>query len=205
MSTRLDVLVQRARGVGVRDDHARAYVARLATTRATEVHARRVWVPWLVGGFGLAAAAVMLLLLLRPSGQLGAAISIGDRVAIIAEPATRYRIARTTPEETVVDVDRGTVTARLWPGALAHRLVLRGGAIEAVATGTVYSLTVDARGGGSVAVHEGTVAVGRRSPRRAARGPTQRLPRRGICSPLAGSCRAARGGQTTAPRRIAAR
>ena len=98
MSTRLDALVERARQVGVREDHAHAYVARLATASVT-VQPRRVWVPWLVGAFGLAAAAVMLLLLLRPSAQLGAAIAVGDRVAIIAEPATRYRIARTTPDE----------------------------------------------------------------------------------------------------------
>jgi hypothetical protein len=160
VSTRLDALVQRARAVGVRDDHAHEYVAQLAQWSAEpQAMPRRTWVPWLFGGLGFAAAAVLLLLLVRRDAPQASPLALGDRVAIIAEPDTAYRIARADRGETIVDVERGTVTARLWPGDAPHRLVLRGGAVEAVATGTVYSLTVDAGGKPSVAVHEGTVDV----------------------------------------------
>jgi hypothetical protein len=166
VSTRLNDLIECARAVGVRADHARDYVAGLPSLAATPASPRRAWAPWLVGAFGLAAAAVMLVLLLRGSDDGGniAAITVGDRVAIIADPATTYRIARTTATETIVEVDRGTITARLWSGEVGHRLVLRGGSIDAVATGTVYSLTVDDRGEASVAVHEGKVSVENAGP-----------------------------------------
>jgi hypothetical protein len=161
VSTRLEVLIQRARDVGVRDDHARVYVGELARWgAAAPVRPRRTWVPWLAGAF---AIAVLIVVVVAPRvvprrGTVAGPLALGDRVAIVAEPNTTYRVARATADETVVDVERGTLTARLWPGESVHRLVLRGGAIEAVATGTVYSLTVDERGA-SVAVHEGSVAV----------------------------------------------
>lgn len=158
MSTRLENLVHRARDVGVRADHARAYVDELARWASVPARPRRTWVPWLAGAFAVAAALIIWFTRGSAVAPASEPLALGDRVAIIAEPHTTYRVARATADETVVDVEHGTITARLWPGAAQHRLVLRGGAIEAVATGTVYSLTVD-DGRASVAVHEGKVAV----------------------------------------------
>jgi ferric-dicitrate binding protein FerR (iron transport regulator) len=87
-------------------------------------------------------------------------------IAIIAAPGTAYRVIAVTVEHTDVIVDHGVVTARLFPGAGHHELVLRGGDVIARATGTVYSLTV-ADTGVVVSVHEGTVAVHDRAGDRA--------------------------------------
>jgi hypothetical protein len=79
---------------------------------------------------------------------------------VIAAPHTRYRVVAAGDDRTEVLVDEGTVTARLWPGARPHRLVLRGAGVEAVATGTVFALEVGDQGA-SVLVHEGHVEVTR--------------------------------------------
>ncbi len=158
---RLDSLIARARTASVRDDHARAYVGELARwARAAEPAPRARWLPWLVGGFAVAAAAVIALVLLRrPSlTREDDLVPLGGRVAIVAEAGTAYHVVVAERDRTTIAVDHGTVTARLWPGEHPHALTLRGGEVEAVATGTVYSLSVDARGA-VVAVHEGKVAV----------------------------------------------
>jgi hypothetical protein len=157
---RLDDLIAHARRLPVHDAAARRYVAELRRWARPEPRPTRL--PWLAAGFAIAAAAIVLLVVLRPGvATEPSAISIGDRVAIIAEPRTHYRVIAADAEHTEVVVDRGTVTARLWPGARPHRLALRGGGVEAIATGTVYALHVDDRGSASVFVHEGKVAVRR--------------------------------------------
>jgi hypothetical protein len=85
-------------------------------------------------------------------------MQIGPRVAIVADADTRWHVLATDGDHTEIFVDRGTVTARLFPGEHAHRLALRGANIAAFAKGTVYSLTVD-DAGGTVEVHEGVVEV----------------------------------------------
>ncbi len=159
--SRLDDMIARARDLQVRDDHADRYVAELGRWARPEPTPSRA--PWFAFAFAAAAAAVLLVLVLRPHGDATAAASairIGERVAIIAEPDTSYRVLAADVDRTEVFVERGTVTARLWPGEHPHRLALRGDGIEAVATGTVYALSVDERGP-SVHVREGKVAVAR--------------------------------------------
>jgi hypothetical protein len=157
---RLDDLIARARQLPVHEPAARRYVAELRRWARPESRPARL--PWLAAGFAIAAAAVLLVVVLRPRVAADpSAIRIGDRVAIVAEPSTQYRVIAADAEHTEVVVDRGTVTARLWPGAHPHRLALRGGGVEAVATGTVYALHVDDHGSASVFVHEGKVAVRR--------------------------------------------
>jgi hypothetical protein len=158
--TRLDDLIASARAATVRDEHARTYVGELARwASATPAPARKSWLPWLAFGLGLAGAAAAIALWLRPRPTPASnVLDVGDRVAIVVEPGTDYRIAMTDASRTEIEVDRGTVTARLWPGATEHHLVLRGGNLEAAAKGTVYALTVDAQKG-SVTVFEGEVAV----------------------------------------------
>ncbi|NVB85082.1 MAG: hypothetical protein HOV81_42340 [Kofleriaceae bacterium] len=159
--TRLDDAIARARTLEVRDEGARQFVAELSQWAGKSEPARARW-PWFAGGVALAAAAAVLLLVVRESPRPvePSAIRLGDRVAIVVAPSTQYRVVATDEERTVVEVTRGTVTARLWPGARAYRLGLRGGGVEAVATGTVFALRVD-DDGASVEVHEGHVAVSR--------------------------------------------
>ena len=162
--SRLDDLITRARQLPVNEAGAQRYVAELARW-ARHDEPRRSRVPWFAGGFALAAAAaVIALLLLRPdrAAPEASALRIGERVAIIAEPNTRYRVLAAETDRTELFVERGTITARLWPGAAPHRLALRAEGVEAVATGTVYALQVDDHGA-SVHVHEGKVAVTRGS------------------------------------------
>lgn len=175
--TRLSLLVDRARAARVSPEDARAYVGELARwARVEPARPRRAWSWWLGGGAALAAAAAAALVLLvvadrKPDGASAEVahqtplrpfdatpVRIGERVAIVAAPASVYAIATARGDETTIVVERGTVTARLWPGAQPHRLSLRGAGVEAVATGTVYSLRVDEHGA-SVEVHEGTVGV----------------------------------------------
>lgn len=163
--SQLDHLIARAKDLTVRDDHARLQVAELSRWVRPHAEPSRTRLPWFAGGFAIAAAAaVIVLLVTRPTPTLdrGGALRIGDRVAIIAEPNTRYRVLAADARSTEVFVEHGTVTARLWPGAQPHRLALRGEGIEAVATGTVFALQVDDRGA-SVHVHEGKVEVTRGS------------------------------------------
>jgi hypothetical protein len=138
----LDGLVQNARDVAVRADAADRYVRELERW-APPVVSRRPW--WLVGaGAAVAAAAIVALVVVRRPGseQPLAPVRIGDRVAIVADVGTSYRVLDATADETRIAIDDGTVTARLWHDGHPHRLSLEGGGVVAVATGTVFSLTV---------------------------------------------------------------
>src|SRR5262249_34851534 len=87
-----------------------------------------------------------------------APITIGDRVAIVVEPGTAFRVIRAAADETRILVERRAVTARLFHPTAGHRLALEGGGVVASATGTVYSLAVGA-GGATVRVDDGAVDV----------------------------------------------
>ncbi len=161
--SRLDDMLARAHDLPVRGDEAARYVAELERWARPIAEPRRSWLPWFAGGFALAAAAaVILVVVLRtpPAPVAAGAMGIGDRVAVIAAPDTQYRVVAAGDDRTELLVDHGMVTARLWPGARPHRLVLRGAGVEAVATGTVFALAVDETGA-HVLVHEGHVAVTR--------------------------------------------
>jgi hypothetical protein len=151
----LDALIQRARGATVRREVAEAYVRELE--RWTSRRKTRPWRAWALAT-AAAAAAATLVLVLRADGPELTPVRIGDRVAIVVEPGTSYRIVHASPDDTAIEVDHGEVTARLWPGVGAHHLALQGGGMVAMATGTVYSLAVE-RGSGEVHVDEGTVEV----------------------------------------------
>jgi len=161
---RLDDLVHAARRLDVRAEHARAQVDELGRWARIEPAPRPRWVPWLAAT-GLAAAAVVLVLVLaRPPTQqtmeATAPMRIGDRVALIVAPGTSYRIGIAEAARTEIIVERGAITARLWPGSPPHALTLRGHDVTARALGTVYTLAVDERGA-RVEVHEGRVEVQR--------------------------------------------
>jgi hypothetical protein len=164
--SRLDDMITRARQLPVDEAGAQRYVAELGRWAHREQPAPSRG-PWFVLGFGFAAAAaaiaVVVLLPPRTAREISA-VRIGERVAIVAEPNTQYRVLASEGERTELFVERGTITARLWPGARPHHLALRADGVEAVATGTVYSLAVD-EAGASVHVHEGKVAVARGSER----------------------------------------
>jgi hypothetical protein len=166
----LDAVIRRARSATVRRDAAEAYVRELE--RSTDESREQSWSrtpdelrrpSWLAPTLAIAAVVVVALaagLFLTPHSQPPprAAVRIGERVAIVVEPGTVYRIVRAGGDETTIEVERGQVTARLWPGTHAHRLTLQGGGVIALAQGTVYSLAVE-RGTGAVQVDEGTVEV----------------------------------------------
>jgi len=154
----LPELIERARRTEVRADLAERRVAELV--RWTRPATSR-WLPFGAGLAVAAAAAAMIVWLIRTPPPEQSPVSIGDRVAIVSEPGTRYRVATASHEATEIVVDRGAVTARLWPGAQPHELALRGGDVVARATGTIYTLSVDAKGGAKVSVHEGKVDVSR--------------------------------------------
>jgi hypothetical protein len=159
--SRLDHLISRARTLNVRPEHAATYVTELGRwARASEPEPRRRWIPWMLGAFATAAAAIALVLFLGRDARSseGDVVRVGQRVAIVAAPSTTYRVVVADRDHTTLEVERGTVTARLYPGTQRHELRLRGGGVEALATGTVYSLTVGTSGP-SVTVHEGTVLV----------------------------------------------
>ncbi|MBL8619678.1 MAG: hypothetical protein JNK64_00210 [Myxococcales bacterium] len=157
----LDHLLARARQAEVRPELAAAAVT--AATRAAHERAvaPRAWWPRVAVGAGLALALAAVVLLAWPRRAApppAAVVAIGDRVAIAVSPGGRYAVAAADGDHTVVVVERGAVTARLWPGARPHRLALRGADVEATATGTVFTVAVDERGA-TVRVHEGTVQV----------------------------------------------
>jgi len=156
----LDHLLARARQAEVRPELAVAAVAAAARAAHAPAVAHRPWWPRIAAGAGLALAlaAVVLLAWPRRAAPPAAVVAIGDRVAIAVSPGGRYAVAAADDERTVVVVERGAVTARLWPGARPHRLALRGADVEATATGTVFTVAVDDRGA-TVRVHEGTVQV----------------------------------------------
>ncbi len=153
----LDALIEVARGATIRRDLASTYVRELDRWAARQPERRR-WPLWAAGGLAMAAAAVMIFTITRPVGVAPTALRIGDRVAIVAEPGTEYRVVTATADETAIDVEHGAVTARLWPGAAPHHLVLAGGGVTASAKGTIYQLVVTA-GRASVQVAQGTVEV----------------------------------------------
>jgi hypothetical protein len=154
----LDALIERARSATVDRAAAERYVSELERRERAVPRPRR-WVPWLAGGLAAAAAAAAALRLWPdPPHPPGAPVAISDRVTVIADPDTVYHPAHTGADDTTITVERGAVTARLWPGERRHRLVLAGGGITAVATGTVYSLAVRS-GAPMVSVVQGTVEV----------------------------------------------
>ena len=166
--TDLDHLVARARTAPVRRATAEAYVRELERW-ARPASPSRAWLPWLAGGLALAAVAVLAIVATRgpaPRPLAAAPVQVGDRVAIVAEPGTSYRVVAATESETRIAIEHGTITARLWHGARAHQLSLEGGGVIATATGTVYSLAVGPDGP-VVHVDEGTVAVVDRTGTRA--------------------------------------
>jgi hypothetical protein len=69
-----------------------------------------------------------------------------------------YRVAAAEATHTEIDVESGTVTARLFHADGAHELTLAGGGVRAHAVGTIYSLSVE-NGQGAVDVQQGTVRV----------------------------------------------
>jgi len=156
--TDLDRLIERARAADVNRDAAERYVRELDRWVRPVVRPQRRWLAWLAAG-GAAAAAVVLAVLWGASPvAVPLPVRIGDRVALVADPATAYRVVRADAGETAIAIERGAVTARLWPGARPHRLALSGLGVSATATGTVYSLVIGARGA-VVHVIEGTVEV----------------------------------------------
>ncbi|MBZ0235379.1 MAG: hypothetical protein K8M05_23830, partial [Deltaproteobacteria bacterium] len=158
MTPTLDALIERARTSEVRDD-GHALVAELDRWATRRPEPRR-WPVWFGGGV-LAAAAAAAIFFLWPRASTpvsGAPLQLGGRVAIVSDPGTDYRVIEASDAATEVVVERGAITARLWSGDAAHRLVLRGGDVVATASGTVYTLSVD-DGVGAVFVHEGAVTV----------------------------------------------
>lgn len=156
----LPELIERARRTEVRADLAEARVGELVRW-APPPEARWRWLPFGAGLAVAAAAAAMIVWLVRTPPAEPQPISIGDRVTIVSEPGTHYRVATASHDATEIVVERGAVTARLWPGSERHELALRGGDVVARATGTIYTLSVDAAGSARVSVHEGKVDVER--------------------------------------------
>jgi hypothetical protein len=186
----LDTLIERARSAAVHRADAERYVREIERRAQDSARPRR-WVPWLAAGLAAAAAVAALLLWGkgrdRGPGQPGEAIALralSNRVTIVAEPDTVYRVERAGSESTKVVVERGTVTARLWHGA-PHRLELSGGDVTAIATGTVYSLAVQS-GGAVVSVLEGTVEVRRDKEVHAVHASQTWPPGRAAADPAAG-------------------
>ncbi|MBK9037261.1 MAG: hypothetical protein IPL61_39465 [Myxococcales bacterium] len=155
----LDDLLARARAAEVRPELAAAAVADAARAVRVAAPPRRWRWPLVAGGLAVAAAVLVLLVRPRPGGPTAATVlTIGDRVAIAVEPGGRYGVVAADADRTIIAIERGTVTARLWPGARRYHLALRGADVVATATGTIYTLAVDDRGA-VVRVHAGTVAV----------------------------------------------
>src|ERR1044071_7023661 len=155
--TDLDALIERARSATVDRAAAERYVRELER-RGRVAPRSRWWLPWLAGGLAAAAAAIVLWLWPEPSRLLGELVAISDRGTVVADPDTEYHVAHGGVDDTTITVERGAVTARLWPGVRSHRLVLAGGEVTAVATGTVYSLAIRS-GAVVVSVMQGTVEV----------------------------------------------
>ncbi|MGE0868646.1 MAG: hypothetical protein AB7P03_08795 [Kofleriaceae bacterium] len=153
----LDALIQRARDANVRRDVADGYVRELDRWAQRPAAPRR-WVPWVVSGLAVAAAIAVFVMRRPDVTAIDSPIHIGDRVAIVADPNTTYRVMRADGDATTIAVDRGRITARLWPGGAPHKLALEGGGVVATATGTVYSLAVTSQGA-SVEVERGSVRV----------------------------------------------
>jgi hypothetical protein len=152
-------VIARARAATVHRAAAERYVGELDRWARPAPQPRR-WVAWLTTGGAAVVAAVVVALWIagRAPSETLTPVRIGDRVAIIAAPASVYRVVRADPGATEIAIDRGTVTARLWRTDRPHRLTLAGGGITATAKGTIYSLGVEPAGP-IVHVSEGTVEV----------------------------------------------
>jgi hypothetical protein len=157
--TRLDQMIEHARAATVDRDAAERYVRELDRWARPAVPAP-LW-RWLMlgAGAGLAAAAIALVVIGWPRATDDdlAPVRVGPQVAVVADADSLYHVVRTDHDATVVEIERGAVTARLWPGA-HHRLTLAGLGVTANAVGTVYSLAIRT-GHPVVHVVEGTVEV----------------------------------------------
>ena len=172
----LDQLLLRAREVQVRPDVIAREVAEIARLARVESRPARRWPPFVLGAGASAAIAALVVWLVwpRPPGAIDP-VRVGDRVAIVAQPGTAYRVAHTGEERTEIEIDSGVVTARLWPGERGHELVLRGSGLEVIAAGTVYTVGVDHRGAW-VHVQEGAVRMGDRRVGEGEAWPENRAP-----------------------------
>lgn len=158
---RLKRATRAARSIELRDGIAHQRTQELLRWSSVRVARSRPRWPWALAGAGL-AAAVIFAWLLRPGPQSGpppAVIQVGPRVAMVPSKTSDFQVVRASEEETVIEVQRGAVTARLWKGSAAHRLVLRARNLEATALGTTYSLIIPEEGAARVVVHEGTVSL----------------------------------------------
>jgi hypothetical protein len=155
--TELDAVIDRVRRATVNRAAAERYVRELDRWAGHEARGRRV--PWFAAACVVAAA---LAVALWPRGEAPreavAPVWLGERVALVAEPATAYRVVHADAATTEIAVERGAVTVRLWHATAPHRLALSGGGVTAIATGTVYRLAVGATGA-SVHVLDGSVEV----------------------------------------------
>jgi len=166
----LDKAIAQARGLRIDDAVVRLRANECVRWTAT---ARRApWLPrwWpIAASFAAAAAAVLVILTLRgappgPSDAIAAPIvGVGSRVAIVTSPGAVYAVVAATAEQTEISVVSGAVTARLYPGASPHRLRMTADALEATATGTVYTLVMPPSRQPYAIVHEGRVEVRDRS------------------------------------------
>ncbi|HEY3803943.1 MAG TPA: hypothetical protein VGL61_15110 [Kofleriaceae bacterium] len=156
----LDDLIARARQLDVRPEHASAYVADLArwTRRERELPQPRRWPAFLVGFAAAATIAAVLWLVRAPSATTASPTQIGDRVAILASAGSRYAVAAIDASHTEIAIERGAVTAHVFPGASAHSVVLRGGGVQATGTDTL-TLAVDDRGNARVSANAGSAVV----------------------------------------------
>jgi hypothetical protein len=159
--TSLDALTERARKLDVRADQARLFVADLERWERRHAATAQRWWPAFVAGLGAAAivAAALFLILRRSAPGDAEPVQIGARVAVIGGPDTRYSVAELGPDRTVLELARGSLTARVYAGDRPHIVVLRGGGVEASGSGTI-SLAVDARGA-LVAANAGDARVRR--------------------------------------------
>ena len=153
----LDDLITRARELDVRPEHVSAYVADLARWTRREREQRR-WPAFLVGFAAAATIAIAIWLVHAPSTTTESPTQIGDRVAILAAPGSQYVVAAIDASHTEISIERGAVTARVFPGASAHSVVLRGGGVRATGTDTI-TLAVDERGGARVSANAGSAVV----------------------------------------------
>jgi hypothetical protein len=156
----LDDLITRARELDVRPEHVSAYVADLArwTRRERELPRQRRWPAFLVGFAAAATIAIVIWLVHAPSSATESPTQIGDRVAILAAPGSQYVVAAIDTSHTEISIERGAVTARVFPGASAHSVVLRGGGVQATGTDTI-TLAVDQYGSARVSANAGTAVV----------------------------------------------
>lgn len=155
MTRSLDALVARAREVELRAEPRERAVADAMRWRPPATPR-----PWLVPAFGLLAAAALALVVIvwRPSARAATPLWVGPRVAIIVDAETSYQIDEVSDARATLSLARGSITARLMPGTEPYRLALRGAAVEATATGTIYTLAI-VDGSAVVHVSEGQVEV----------------------------------------------